>query len=95
MGGQGVSGGYERARADLMAVGGVKDACEAEVGQFEQQGRGVNQQIRRLHVAMQNIRRMNVLEGAQQLIEEQADVLFRQPPSARHQLLQVSSHQLL
>ena len=52
----------------------VGNPSETKVAYF-QIAIGVQQEIRRLQIAMENIRRMDVLQAAQDLIEEVADVL--------------------
>ena len=52
-----------------MVVLRVSDTGETKVADFEVTGR-VQQQVRRLEVAVQHIRRVYVLETAQYLVEE-------------------------
>lgn len=54
----------------------------------------VQQQIARLQVAMQHIGRVNVLEAAQDLVQEIADVIVAQPLRLQ-QLVQIGLHQAL
>ena len=72
---------------------GVGDAGQAKVADL-QLAVGVQQNVARLQVAVEDIRRVDVLEAAQYLVEEVADVVVAELLSVE-QLRQVGLHQRL
>lgn len=72
---------------------GVGHSRQAKVADLEVAG-GVQQKVRRLQVAVQHVGRVDVLEAAQYLVEEVADVIVRDLLRLQ-QLVQVGLHQAL
>uniref|UniRef100_A0A0K8RI04 Putative mitogen-activated protein kinase n=1 Tax=Ixodes ricinus TaxID=34613 RepID=A0A0K8RI04_IXORI len=76
-----------------VVVLGVRHPRQAKVADLEVTS-GVEEQVARLEIPVQNIGRMNVFEAPQDLVEEVADVVVAQLLRLE-QLVQVSLHQAL
>ena len=73
-------------------VGGCRDtARHAEIANF-QIAIGVNEQIRRFQIAMQNAGRVNVLDAAQYLIEKVAYVLVGERLIGMDDVMKIALH---
>ena len=71
----------------------IGDSGKPEIADF-QVTRSVQQQIARLQISMEYIRRMDVFQTSQDLIEEVADVVVRQPLGFQ-EFIQIRFHQTL
>ena len=86
-------GGHVLSEESSVIVLWVSHASQTKVTDLEITG-GVQQQVARLQISVENIGGVDVLETTEDLVEEVADVVVTQPLRLQ-QLVEVSLHQAL
>lgn len=76
-----------------LARDGLVPSCEAKVADLEL-AVAVDEQVARLEVAVDHVRRVDVLDAAEELVEEELDVQVAEGLAAAHDLVQVRLHGL-